>query len=93
MPRSATLQHPPEVVAGVDASGNIVALLVGADGTLVTESGLVPKNFDYISYTATNATTDTYVYKTGGSGGTTVATVAVVWTTAAHTVLASVTRT
>lgn len=47
---------------------------------IIQKNTLVPRKYDYIAYTSTNATTDTYVYKTGGSGGTTVATVTIVWT-------------
>lgn len=36
-------------------------------------------NYDYGSYTS-GATTDTYVFKTGGSGGTTVATLTITYT-------------
>ncbi len=38
------------------------------------------KNYDYIDIQQTNSTTETYVFKTGGSGGTTVQTIVVVYT-------------
>lgn len=68
------------------------ALLVRVVSQLGAGSGLVPQAFDYISYTSAS-TTDTYVYKTGGSGGTTVATVTVTWTDSTKTVLSTVART
>lgn len=40
------------------------------------------KDFDYVDVQQTNATTETYVFKTGGSGGTTVQTIVVVYTDA-----------
>lgn len=49
-------------------------------------------SFDYIGYTSAS-TTDTYVYKTGGASGQTVATVVVTWTTSGKTVLSSITVT
>lgn len=45
---------------------------------------LVPNiDYDYIDIQQTNATTETYVYKTGGSGGTTVMTIVIVYTSSA----------
>lgn len=55
-------------------------------------SGLSVKIFDYISYTSAS-TTDTYVYKTGGSGGTTQGTVVVTWTDSTKTVLSTLVKT
>lgn len=54
--------------------------------------GLVYEKYDYISRTLTNSTTETYVYKTGGSGGTTVATVTVVYTDSTLQTISTVTR-
>jgi hypothetical protein len=58
-----------------------------AGGMLVTAA------FDYIAYTNTNSTTDTYVYKTGGSSGNTVATVTIVYTDSTKATVSTVTRT
>ncbi len=55
-------------------------------------SGLVTAAYDYIAATYPDTVTEVYTYKTGGSGGTTVATVTVVYTTATKDVLTSVTR-
>ena len=55
--------------------------------------GLLPIVYDYMSYTNTNATTDTYVYKSGGSGGTLVATVTIVYTDSTKAQVSTVTRT
>lgn len=51
---------------------------------------LIPVNFDYIALTYTGDNPTTIVYKTGGSGGTTVATLTLVWD---GTKVTSVTRT
>ena len=57
----------------------------------IETTGLIPKIYDYIAYTSAS-TTDTYVYKSGGSGGTTKATLVVTWTDSTKSILASVAR-
>lgn len=54
---------------------------VNPDGSLRVSAGLVKQTFDYFSGNHTD-TTSTYVYKRGGSGGVTVATVNIVYTNA-----------
>jgi len=50
--------------------------------------------YDYLSMTlSAGDTTETYEYKTGGAGGTIVATLVVVYTTSSRETLVSVTRT
>lgn len=82
-----------QVIYGIalPASGGPVA---GGTATnpLNVITGLSVKIFDYIAYTPAS-TTDTYVYKTGGSGGTTQATVVVTWTDSTKTVLSTVVKT
>lgn len=48
-------------------------------------SGFSLAGYDYVSYTA-GATTDTYVFKTGGAGGTTIGTITISYTDATKTV-------
>lgn len=50
-------------------------------------------SYDYIARTETAADTDTFTYKTGGSGGTTVAVVTVVYESSAKEEILTVTRT
>ena len=68
---------------------------LNTSGTINTKetTGLLPIVFDYISANYAGATSDVYTYKTGGSSGTTVATITVVWTDSTKTVLSTVTRT
>lgn len=66
-----------------DSSGRT---LVKLSNTLVTEP------YDYVGHTST-ATTDTYVFKSGGSGGTTVATVVLTYTTSTKDNLDNVVKT
>lgn len=65
----------------------------GLNTNVIENNALVPFAFDYISANYAGATADVYTYKSGGSGGTTVATVTVNWTDATKTVLSTVIRT
>ena len=47
---------------------------------------------DYIEAGYPNSTTETYTYKTGGSGGTTVGTITVVYTDSTKANISSVTK-
>lgn len=69
----------------VDSSGNQVTSFVAP--------GLVTAAFDYIAVTYPTTSSEVYTYKSGGSGGTTVATITVVYTTSAKDILSSVTKT
>lgn len=66
------------------------ALLIGSDNSLLISSGLVPSGYDYISLSYTGDNLTGVVYKTGGSGGTTVATLTLAYS---GSNLTSVTRT
>lgn len=55
-------------------------------------NSLVPGTYDYISYTS-GTLTDTYVFKTGGSGGTTVSTVVITYTDSTKATMSNVTKT
>ena len=48
--------------------------------------------YDYISVAYPDSVTETYIYKSGGSGGTTVATITVVYTSSTKDSLSSVTK-
>lgn len=80
----------------VFAGLGVLAKVTGNEGSRVltpispATDTLLRYGADYVSYTATSPTVDTFVYKTGGSGGTTVATVTVTYTDDTHTVLVSV---
>lgn len=49
--------------------------------------------YDYLAATYPNSTTEIYTYKTGGSGGTTVAVLTVVYTDSTKDFVSNVTRT
>ena len=62
------------------------------EDTLQSIAGFsIPAN-DYIAATYPNGTTEVYTYKLGGSGGTTVGTVTVVYTDSTKAVLSTVTK-
>jgi len=60
---------------------------------VVEQATLVPFAYDYINADYSGASTDVYTYKTGGSGGITVATVTITWTDSTKSVLSTVART
>jgi hypothetical protein len=59
----------------------------------LTNSALINVAYDYISATYPTETQEVYVYKTGGSGGTTVATITVNYTDSTKTNISNVART
>lgn len=82
-------------VTGTDVSGDKRALDVySLGGEILITSGLLDgAAYDYVGVTLPNSVAEAYAFKTGGSGGTTVATVTVVYTDANKTTLSSITRT
>ena len=58
----------------------------------VTAGGLAIPACDYIAL-AQDTLTDTYTYKSGGAGGSTVATLTITYTTAAKTIISTVVKT
>jgi len=76
---SAKLRGLAKIWASVwDSINN--RLNVAVQNTVAVTQGISIPAHDYISYTNTSTTVDTYVYKTGGSGGTTVATLTITYT-------------
>lgn len=64
-------------------------------GTVVAvslSSGLSLPEYDYLSVDYTNSTTETYTFKSGGSGGTTVSTIVVVYTDSTKENVSTVTK-
>ena len=59
----------------------------------VTESGIHLPGYDYVLNTTPGTDTMTLVFRVGGSGGTIVAHVTIVFTDSSHTDLISVTST
>jgi hypothetical protein len=77
-------------------SGNITLKLTDALGNVINPAinSMNISGYDYISISYNDpAFTETYVFKTGGSGGATVATIVVVYVDATKVKLVSVTKT
>lgn len=87
VPRITKAEH----IGPDDTGDNIEAKRVatyGWDGSNWQRQGLqlTPnKDYDYIDVQQTSSTVETYVFKTGGSGGTTVQTIVVTYTSSAKT--------
>lgn len=85
-------QSDPSFVKVENASGTVIN--PATEDTLLKTVGLGLTQYDYVSMALSGGdTTETYTFKSGGSGGTTVATLVVVYTTSARTVLSTVTKT
>ena len=57
---------------------------------VTTGNSLVSDSYDYVAATYPTASSEVYTFKTGGSGGTTVATVTLTFTDATKSVLSTV---
>lgn len=74
---------PNYVLPYRDVSGKATQVQLESDGSIpVTPQGslIAGTDYDYIDVQQTSATVETFVYKTGGSGGTTVRTIVVTYT-------------
>lgn len=56
-------------------------------------TGMISETYDYVSVNYASATQEIYTFKTGGSGGTTVATVTINYTDSTKANLSNVTKT
>ena len=65
-------------ILGKNSDGNYYDIGVNSDGSLA--AGLGIPSYDYVAVTYPTTTTEQYVFKTGGSTGTTVATVNLTYT-------------
>jgi hypothetical protein len=63
-----------------------------SNGSVKTITGISIPEYDYVSAAYPNATTEVYTYKSGGSSGTTVATLTVIYTDSSKDNLSSVER-
>lgn len=61
--------------------------------SIINSNALVPFAHDYIGVNVGGATADVYTYKTGGAGGSTVATLTINYTDATKAVISSIVRT
>jgi hypothetical protein len=85
-------EHISPEVTGDNISAKKVALYGwnGTDWTRASNSLVAGKDYDYIDVQQTSTVVDTFVFKTGGSGGTTVQTITVTYVDATKADLNSV---
>lgn len=84
------------IALGQTTEANSLPITIASDQSPVQtleQTGLLPVEYDAVTYTNTSSTVDTYQYYTGGTGGTLVATVTITWTNSTKTVLVSAVRT
>lgn len=74
-----------------NASGTVIN--PATEETLQSVAGLNIPKYDYVSFSYDTPTQTTITFKTGGSGGTTVATVVLVYTDATQNNISTVTKT
>ena len=73
-----------------NASGTVIN--PATEETLESVAGLNIPKYDYVVFTYNSGTQTTIVFKTGGSGGTTVATVVIVYTDSTQNNISTVTK-
>ena len=85
------MDSPPSTLYAkkVATSETAYPVLIDAFGNLLVTSGLVPPGWDYVSLTPASQPT-TVVFKSGGSGGTTLSTLTIAYS---GSDISSVTRT
>jgi len=86
----------PVPVAVVPSTGAVLTYASGGSSATVVGIGPIGQyqvNYDSIVYTNTSATVDTYVYYTGGTGGTVTATVTITFVDATKAQISTVVRT
>lgn len=78
---------------GTDGALRVEGTTGGTPIIVVDSGALVNTPYDYIVATYPNSTTEVYNYYAGGSGGTNVATVTVVYTDSSKANISTVTKT
>lgn len=93
VPRDANRVPLLGAASSTDGTTPVVVEADPVTHALVTvNGGILVRSYDYIGVTYPDGMTEVYVYKTGGSGGTTVATVTIVYTDTTKANISSVTR-
>jgi len=82
----------PVAVIQLPGIGQIQKILPVDESGLPYPTGLNIGNYDYVSVAYPVATTEVYTFKEGGAGGTTVATVTIVYTDSSKQNLSTVTK-
>lgn len=93
---SNTEQKITKLVDGTTPTIEATVRQVGSEGALVVSSGggtLVSEDYDYIAATYPDGSTEVFTYKSGGSGGSTVAVITIVYTDTTKKTISTITRT
>jgi hypothetical protein len=89
-------QNRTPTLIGVSTTDGTTPVTVEVDpltGGVVTTTGtLLTQAYDYMSVAYPDAVTEIYTYKFGGSGGTTVATVTMVYTDSTKAAISTITK-
>lgn len=85
-----TSSSDPSYVKIEDALGNVIN--PATEETLESVAGFNIPAYDYVGVAYPDTVTEVFTFKTGGSGGTTVGTLTVVYTSATKENLLSVTK-
>jgi hypothetical protein len=72
---------------------NLVSGVTDSSLPVMTMNAMVPRKFDYVTVSYPTSVQEIYVFKTGGSGGTTVATITVNYTDATKEFVSNAART
>ena len=78
------------IVKGANKFGTPINF--ATEETLQSIAGMVGSVYDYLVVTYPNTTTEVYTFKTGGSGGTTVSVVTIVYTDTTKEFISTVTK-
>ncbi len=83
-----------ELLAYNSSSNTLDRVQINSSGELLGTIGkIVKEDFDFLSVAYPSGTNEVYTYKNGGSGGTVVATVTIVYTDSTKASLSTVTKT
>lgn len=85
------LDHTEDSVAIGDGT-NLVGVDSNNELKVIAGNGLIDFKYDFSSLTE-NATSDVWIFKTGGSGGTTIATITIEYTSANKKTIQDITKT
>jgi hypothetical protein len=91
---SSTDGQPVVLYAKTDAADDkAYPVLATSTGVLISGSGIGIPAYDFVSMVISPSDTETYTFKTGGSDGSTVATVIIVYTDSTRIDISTVTKT
>jgi hypothetical protein len=92
-PFEVIINDTTDSIAIGDGTGNKWLINPDRSGNVRTMNTLITNPFDFISATYPNATTEVYSYKLGGSSGSLVGTITVVYQDATKNLITSVAKT